>query len=528
MCAYKSFCWSIGTTSFRTSDFNLKIERQLALLNEFRAAHFSERWEGNAALQAQYYDFLQKEGFLTGKAARKDKDARQKTSGLRDIGLIDAERRLTPVGKHLLEISQQGNFGLYDNILQISADSFLYFKQLLKTYVKVETQVLRPFAVFVLMLDELKFLTTEEFTFLMPLVTSEGSLRSIINKIKRLRCGETSIDDIIIETLMSMENYEEALSRFLAGTTNEKLVCEIGINRKSAKYDKPYYTLYLALCNLQCDNSDSLVQLFNSCSQIKIGTLWKKRLFTATSEAAIRRDPAHALTGDPILTCADEHELKIRFFKLMHLLKARATLSDYHDLNRRYFKVTDVVTFDDDKIEFTLLAKCFFAFCRDGVRKIAFTTATNIGEDSELGEIIPQYAVSLEDIRKKLQTDFDLQVSSARDVYKVVAEERRKRFNHLIDTKFPDNILLTLLDDFEKRNDDSIRSKITDNADIPTLFEYIIGVIWYKISNRCGDILSAFNLSLDADLLPRTHACGGTEDITYRYDACDDYGKQLC
>ena len=32
---YKSFCWVIGTTSFRTAKLNLKIEEQLLLLNEF-------------------------------------------------------------------------------------------------------------------------------------------------------------------------------------------------------------------------------------------------------------------------------------------------------------------------------------------------------------------------------------------------------------------------------------------------------------------------------------------------------------
>ena len=32
---YKSFCWSLGTTSFRTKNFNKTIEEQLSLLDEF-------------------------------------------------------------------------------------------------------------------------------------------------------------------------------------------------------------------------------------------------------------------------------------------------------------------------------------------------------------------------------------------------------------------------------------------------------------------------------------------------------------
>ena len=37
---------------------------------------------------------------------------------------------------------------------------------------------------------------------------------------------------------------------------------------------------------------------------------------------------------------------------------------------------------------------------------------------------------------------------------------------------------------FESRNDDEIRSIVTDNADIPTIFEYVLGIAWYIISER--------------------------------------------
>lgn len=33
--AYTSFMWKLGTTSFRTKEFNCKTERQLALLDDF-------------------------------------------------------------------------------------------------------------------------------------------------------------------------------------------------------------------------------------------------------------------------------------------------------------------------------------------------------------------------------------------------------------------------------------------------------------------------------------------------------------
>ena len=55
---YKSFCWSLGTTSFRTKNFNKTIEEQLSLLNEFWILRENQNiiWSGNNELQARYYD----------------------------------------------------------------------------------------------------------------------------------------------------------------------------------------------------------------------------------------------------------------------------------------------------------------------------------------------------------------------------------------------------------------------------------------------------------------------------------------
>ena len=80
-----------------------------------------------------------------------------------------------------------------------------------------------------------------------------------------------------------------------------------------------------------------------------------------------------------------------------------------------------------------------------------------------------------------------------------------------------------LLDLFERRNDAQIQEMVTDGADIPTIFEYVLGIIWYKTSERQGKILDFMKLSLDADLLPKTHAAGGEADIVYEYPATDYY-----
>ena len=146
--AYKSYCWSFGTTSFRTKNFSQKIETLLLLLDDFwkHPENVNQDWKGNALLQSSFYDFMKEHHFLVGNAPRKEKDAREKTSGLVDIGLITQNRKLSQVGKKLLELSKNNNFTA-DNILSIPQDSYIYFMQMLKTYNEFEGEYVRPYFV---------------------------------------------------------------------------------------------------------------------------------------------------------------------------------------------------------------------------------------------------------------------------------------------------------------------------------------------------------------------------------------------
>lgn len=95
----------------------------------------------------------------------------------------------------------------------------------------------------------------------------------------------------------------------------------------------------------------------------------------------------------------------------------------------------------------------------------------------------------------------------------------------MIDKKFNDSVLIELLNCFETRDDKRIKEIVTVEAAIPTIFEYILGIIWYKVSERQGNILYFIKLSLEANLLSKTHAAGGYADIIYEYEACTSYPK---
>lgn len=522
---YKSFCWSFGTTSFRTKNFNKTIEEQLALLNGFWQLPENQDciWNGNVELQTRYYDYMQRMGFVEGNAGNKPKDAREKTSGLVDIGLIDDGRHLTNAGISLLEICDANDFSS-DNFFEIPKDSYIYLKQLLKTSSSIDGNIVRPFIVLLYVLSRVDELSLDEFTYLLPLCTSSENTQNVIDGVNSIRMGTSTIDSFILDRLMGMENYQAALTLLLDNDVDENLLCEVGLNRKSRSYDKVYFPLYQQLYSAYVNhNRDAFSQVYTATKDIKIGKWWRSYLFNTISEVAIGRNPLGCINRTLFDSVTNETEFKITFFKVMHLFKAKATLSDYLDLNRRYVKTTDVVLFEDDIVKLDIVPKHFFNSVIDELYDQAYVETEELYHDCAINNIALCLNINAQAVINGVNAELGTTVTTIAEARAVLEDNRYARLQHLIDTKFTDTQILTLLDCFERRNDTDIRSMVTDNADVPTIFEYVLAILWYKVSERQGKILDYMKLSLDADLLPKTHAAGGEADIVYEYEATEYY-----
>ena len=523
---YKSFCWVIGTTSFRTAKLNLKIEQQLRLLNEFHKN--INPWEWTNSTQEKYYDFMKGKEFVSGDAIRKDKDAREKTSGLVDIGLITENRLLTAVGQKLLEITNKEEI-FKNNIFNIEDDSFIYLKQLLKTSINVDGKFVKPYIVLVYCLEELEYLTYDEFTYFIPLITDKESLNEIIENIRKYRKKELKKEDIIYKKLISMKNYQEAEKVLLANKITEDLICLVGMNRKSKTYDKIFFQLYQLLKAIFIDKSNqNYLKTFEIISKIKgkSSIHWKNLIFKTNRKESVKKDKEKSIDENtPFKISKNEDEFKKLFFKYLHTFKAMATLEDYFDLNRRYLALTETFIFEDSIIKLDIFPKYYFRECISNLIDEAFIENKNLKDDIELSEISDNLKIDLNKVYSNLSRDLNIEITNPDEVNKYIQDERYKRFNELIKTKFTDEILLNLLEYFEKREDKEIEKLVTDEATIPTIFEYILGIIWYKVSEFEGNILEYMKLSLEANLLPRTHASGGYADIIYEYVKNENYPK---
>ena len=508
-------------------EFNRKIERQLELIREFwtKPAFADQQWSENEPLQIEYYNFLKESDFIEGEAQRRAKDAREKTSGLVDLGLLDDERRLTEAGNALLQIAANADFNT-NNLLRIPADSFIYLKQLLKLYSPIDNEYVRPYIVLIMALNSLGKLSYDEFTYLLPLAINKSKTEEIFTSIENIRSGNGTIDETIIKVLMDMPNYQKALDTLLNNAITEQLITEIGMNRKSRNYDKPYFKLYKALEAVIVTHSDeAAVELFNAVKAVsgKSSILWKQYLFSTTNTKKVEKEGFATINeAAEIFNCATDAEFRTQFFKLLHLFKAKSTLSDYFDLNRRYFKTTDTVLFRDDEVTFDIIPNCFFKIASEKLSELAFVPDSNLPNNIALSSIVSE-EITENQIFAKVEELYGVQVRNLYDVRAFVDSERYERLNAMIDSRFTDENIIALMSAFEERRDGEIQAMVTNNADVPTIFEYVLAITWYKISGRKGKVLDYMNLSLDADLLPVTHAAGGYEDITYKYEATADY-----
>lgn len=534
--AYEGISWTLGNTSFRTKELNKKIEWQLELLENFwsKPENQAKKWKGNESLQQMYYKYLWENNFTVGNASRPAKDAREKTAGLCDIGLVDRETRtLTEVGKELLKIAKSGNFKS-DNFLQIETDSYLYLMQLLKTSVDLGNTIVRPFVVLARLLNELGYLSFEEFIYFLPLISDSKSYIEVLSKIKDFRNRKCDVNQTIYEILLTHGSYKQAHDLLLnTKVVTEDLIISVLMNRKSPQYSKPFYNLYQELYSVLVKGDFSekkMKSLEKTISDCKTTRTSIRRLLYA-SRKNIVKSGKETFKTEIIENVKDEISFKELFFKICHISKTLNNLEDYGDLNLRYFTMSDCLITKDKIIKFDTLPKIYFSMIKDSLQELSFSTCDSLYKYIELKEIHPDLKVNIDAFYKKVSEEIGTEACDRKMIQNILDKERYERFNKLLEEKFTDAKLLLILDNFKNRKtsndeyDEVIKKLVSSNADGPTSFEYILAIIWYKISDCQGDIFNFMNLSLDADLLPKTHAGGGVADIVWKYEKSDCYPK---
>lgn len=523
---FKSYCWSLGTTSFRVKDLNLKIEKQLNMLSELWLNNPKSLWK---ELQEEYYDLMKKEEFVKGDAKNKAKDGREKTSGLVDIGLLTKDRKLTEVGKRITNIVMMEDYNK-NNIFNISNDSYVYLKQLLKHQTTGGSKdfKIKPFIILIKAIIELEYVSSDEFTYLLPLCTETKDIYITIEDINNFRDGKLTIDEVIEKKILNMNNYNQCLQYMNNNDmTDIDEFAKVELNRKGGKYSKPYCDFYNNLLKIK-DNtqlSESEVEMIvnflkqETKKNSKTSKSWRE--YFSYSANLSWEELSENILKSRIFSGLDIIEFNKEFFLLMHRAKWKATLMDYSDLNKRYFSLSDILIFDSEKIELDLLPKYYFKDIIDELVETEFLIDDDydkfIQKDIKFEEIYDCLSKNVKEVIEKVNIDYPEANITISTIGTFIKDERLRRFNKLIDLKFNSEQLIDLFNKYENKRLNDISSYTDWTADIPTIFEYILAIAWYRISEKENNILDSMRLTLDANLYPKTHAAGGGADIVYMY-----------
>lgn len=523
--AFQSYCWNLGTTSFRVQNLNYKIERQLQMLNELWSDRINITWDG--ITQEKYYNIMHKEGFVTGNAQRKDKDARQKTSGLVEIGVIDKERKITEIGYKIIKIIKNNDFES-DNIFNIHKDSYIYLKQLLKMQKTGTDMEVKPFIVLIYLLSNLEYLNRDEFTYLLPLCLKNCEAKDMLITIKMLRKNEITIEDIIKNRMNSMKNYQEALE-FMNNNDIDTLekFAKVDMNRKSKEYSKDLFKFYKDLLEISQKevNENDLNKILEfikmqSNKNSKVAKYWRD-YFGYDTKVIFTDEWKEYIKTTKIFNVKDKIEFNTEFFRIMHTAKWKATLEDYADLNRRYFSLTDIILFKDNRVELDILPRYYFLNIAEKLLNTRFLNTKEykeyIEKDIKFEDIYDCLNININDIITQIRVDYPESKISLDNVKEFIQDERKKRFEELIEKRFKKENLIELFRNIENDNRKEVEEYLDCEATIPTILEYVLAIAWYRISDKQGNILDFMKLSLDANLLPKNHAGGGTADIIYYY-----------
>lgn len=482
-----------GNTSNRVKQVLYNFEAQLLLFEElFCSVNENETWENDSILQIRYLELLQKYHLLESKNKTTHlgtKDARVKSAPLEDYGLINRkEKCLTKQGYELLDLLKNEAYKIYNDFLQIDLISLFFLKASLN-FSKDSTKNL-----FYKYLDVFRIydgeLDMQIFKYL-PLVENFSNTKDFINEIQKENFLESFVDFTNFSTFLQDIKNNTLQSFYFKTAKGEKTALEIiGV-------------LHEILLPLR-EHTD------NEYAKQTLKTLQKsnfKKPYLDYILSGTRKEQEQIQALREFVSGSIEDFAK-RFFMSIFLARINANLEDYLDLNRRYLNLGGIFEFSQDLVRVNLVFKL-------------------IMRHSKYDEILQK--IAKEDVSKMMLYEYfnddefkiffkAYNITQPQDLQEYKDKQDKKKLDFLLKNHFTKDKIIELLGLFENRKNDEIISKeTTSEAKIPTIFEYVIAIAWCYVDDyNINRILDA-GLSLDSNMLPKSHAVGGNADFVYTY-----------
>ena len=527
---------SLGNTGARLSDPRATYVKILNALVEFRK--HNKNWETTD--QSKFGELLGKLEIFDIKTDNKvssDKDVRVKTGFISQLGFATEDRIITTAGLELLANSLNFETNEYD----ISNESFTYLKQFLK-YQQNDFEVFPLLSLIYSIIEFNNELPIDFVTFVWSGSQTKKELIDNINNYKK----KSDYKETVYQSALNSENTKivaKNVTHFFAthsisdkNELKELLYAILPHGKGNTFKDKTialFHDIYFYWLNKEIWNEakkkkfiqDKLKSRHKDISSKK-PSYYLESLFDSTSlnNSSDWKKMIAFFENTSLISSEDEENFVVNFHVLYMFIKKLSLCEEYRDLNTRHIKLLDIFVFEYGELKLDLVFWYLFKSVKD---ELLNTKPLHQNEyrikleasQTDIGDIYEFLKINVAELSKQIATDFP-EVKKL-GLQNFALKKKEERLLELVNTVFTKENIIKIFENIYPRKDDQIRKLIKEyyqdyEATIPALFEYLLGISFYWISEKQIKISDILNSGLDANLLPKTHASGGQADIVIR------------
>ena len=473
-----------------------------------------KRYENNKTVK-DYKSLL--EYFISEQKKR----GRTYTNALVKIGLVDEKRKITAVGEALLDgDTKQDNI---EKLFNLSADNIIFLRQLLKlrVYESEGKNYIYPFRMGIYLLSKFDDIPQKEFCTILSLIRAgkkEEEYREILDKYKFVKNKNMSFGEYVsgyIQEETSEIEFEEKYR-----ISKEKFE-KYFLNRKSKDKIEDYFEFYeISLDFFENRNFETYKRLekISKKGSIKKAFGYNKVpfKFCKTLKKFFEENK------ETIFEAENTEEFNKLFYELFRDSKNYDLIFEYNDMTIRTFNLSGLISFENGlvNLSYKWLSKNIFSEII-GMKKLSNEVVKdNFHKNVSFSEIFDLSEERIESFIEKLRKENNIPKEIS--IFEHFSDKIDKDFEKKLEKRFSNDKVCSILNLFKNReNDEKISKEVTDNAKIPTIFEYILAIAWHRISNKEFNLKKSLKLSLDGDGFPLSHAPGGDGDIIAEYSEFD-------
>lgn len=457
--------------------------------------------------------------------------ARHYSSNLVRIGFTDSKRNISEAGHAYLNGTTKRDS--IESVLPLDEINIILIRQLAK--LKIFTKEIdgkrsyySPFfmALHMLLSDS----NVDKNTFS---IVVQGSSPYMDEELKQSIIN----NDISYEELVDLfQNEDVVIPEDIAkNTIMEKSVFNkyFGTSKNKEKVQAIYYNFYLAINNFRNYNSEENYHSLVKCLEDNQELLKKAFGYGKNIFDIGRKDKRLSL--DEFLEANQNHqflenkELNVVFYGAFINSKHIDVMREYADTTIRLLSATGLFKFNpmSDIAYKDIIALVFpkelvdnsiFGIVNeDDYTRYEGSIDSYFCNNSPISSILKYDSADINNILNSV-----MELTGADDlqgIHSLLESKKNEELIQHIDEKYTKEEIMRILSLFsDRRNDHKIKKAVNDTAPVPTIYEFIVAIAWYYISDEKYNLYDSLNLTLNADFEPVIHAAGGAGDIVINYD----------